>query len=113
VHIRYRVELDESGREHLTALVAGGTRAARRVKRAQILPAADAGVSDAEIAATLRVGTSTVYRISSPGRKRCASRRLMRPASPGWRTRVRWMFGIAQARTLHGGRRVNHSQSLR
>jgi transposase len=62
MHIRYRVELDESERQQLTALVAGGTRAVRRVKRAQILLAAAAGVSDAEIAATLRVGTSTVYR---------------------------------------------------
>lgn len=62
MHIRYRVALDESERHHLEALVAGGTRAVRRVKRAQILLAAAAGVSDAEIAATLRVGTSTVYR---------------------------------------------------
>jgi len=62
MHIRYRVELDESERQHLEALVAGGTRAVRRVKRAQILLAAAAGVSDAEIAGTLRVGTATVYR---------------------------------------------------
>jgi transposase len=62
MHIRYRVELDESERRHLEALVAGGKRAVRREKRAQILLAAAAGVSDAEIAATLRVGTSTVYR---------------------------------------------------
>jgi transposase len=62
MHIRYRVDLEESEREHLEAIVAGGNRAVRRVKRAQILLAAAAGVSDAVIAASLRVGTSTVYR---------------------------------------------------
>lgn len=62
MHIRYRVELDESERQQLEGLIAGGTRAVRRVKRAQILLAAAAGQPDAAIAATLRVGTSTVYR---------------------------------------------------
>jgi Homeodomain-like domain len=62
MHIRYRVDLEESERGHLEAIVAGGTRAVRRVKRAQILLAAAAGVSDAAIAASLQVGTSTVYR---------------------------------------------------
>ena len=62
MHIRYRVELEESERQQLETLVSGGTRAVRRVKRAQILLAAAAGVSDAEIAATVQVGTSTVYR---------------------------------------------------
>jgi transposase len=62
MHLRYRVELEESERQQLEGLIAGGTRAVRRVKRAQILLAAAAGVADAEIAATLRVGTSTVYR---------------------------------------------------
>ena len=56
MHIRYRVELEESERQHLEAIVAGGTRAVRRVKRAQILLAAAAGASDAEIAATEHVG---------------------------------------------------------
>jgi transposase len=62
MHIRYRVELEESERQQLDAIVAGGTRRVRRVKRAQILLAAAAGIADAEIAATVRVGTSTVYR---------------------------------------------------
>lgn len=62
MHIRYRVELDESERQQLEALVGGGTRAVRRVKRAQILLAAADGQPDAAIATTLRVGTSTVYR---------------------------------------------------
>ena len=40
---------------------AAGTRA-RRLKRAQILPAADAGVGDEEIARNVGVGGSTIYR---------------------------------------------------
>jgi Homeodomain-like domain len=62
MNVRYRVELEESEREQLRALVAGGSRAARRIKRAQILLAADAGCADEDIARTVQVGTSTVYR---------------------------------------------------
>ena len=40
----------------------GGKHAARKIKRAQILLAADAGVSDEMIASSLSVGGSTVYR---------------------------------------------------
>src|ERR1700688_4547253 len=54
MNIRYRVEL--------TALLSGGRHAARRLKRAQILLAADEGVGDERIAATLRVSGSTIYR---------------------------------------------------
>lgn len=72
MHIRYRVDLDVSERQQLEALVAGGTRAVRRVKRAQILLAAAGGASDAAIAATLHVGTSTVYRT----KQRCVERGL-------------------------------------
>jgi transposase len=43
-------------------VLSGGTHAARRLKRAQILLAADAGESDASIAANVSVGLSTVYR---------------------------------------------------
>jgi len=62
MHVRYRVELDEGERQQLAALVAGGRRGVRTVKRAQILLAAAAGCADAVIADTLQVGTSTVYR---------------------------------------------------
>jgi transposase len=62
MHLRYRVELEESERQHLEGIVAGGTRAVRRVKRAQILLAAARGQTDEAIATTVRVGTSTVYR---------------------------------------------------
>lgn len=62
MNIRYRVDLDEIERAHLTAMLSGGTHAARKLKRAQILLAADAGMSDEVIARTVSVGGSTVYR---------------------------------------------------
>jgi DNA-binding helix-hairpin-helix protein with protein kinase domain len=62
MNIRYRVELSQGERDRLTALLSGGKHAARQIKRAQILLAADAGVGDAAIAASVSVGGSTVYR---------------------------------------------------
>ena len=62
MNIRYRVTLTSTEREHLKAMVAGGTAAVRRIKRAQILLAADAKSSDEAIAVNVGVGTSTVYR---------------------------------------------------
>src|ERR1700704_5587923 len=62
MNVRYRVELSQAERCELTAMLSKGKRAARELKRAQILLAADAGCSDAEIARTVAVGGSTVYR---------------------------------------------------
>jgi transposase len=62
MNIRYRVELSEAERTQLAALLGGGKHAARKIKRAQILLAADAGVGDEAIAASVSVGGSTVYR---------------------------------------------------
>src|SRR4051794_35326136 len=62
VNIRYRVELSEAERNALTAMLSGGRQAARKLKRAQILLAADAGNSDEVIADCVGVGTSTVHR---------------------------------------------------
>jgi transposase len=62
MNIRYRVELSEAERAQLAALLSGGKHAARKIKRAQILLAADAGVGDEAIAASVCVGGSTVYR---------------------------------------------------
>ena len=62
MNIRYRVDLSQDEQAQLTALMSGGKHAVRKVKRAQILLAADAGASDAEIAARVGVGGSTVYR---------------------------------------------------
>jgi transposase len=62
MNVRYRVELSQTERAELTALLSGGKHAARKLKRAQILLAADAGVSDDDIAVSVGVGGSTVYR---------------------------------------------------
>jgi transposase len=62
MNIRYIVELTSEEREHLEALVNSGSKLARKVKRAQVLLAADSDVPDGQIATAVRVGTSTVYR---------------------------------------------------
>src|SRR5579862_9190120 len=62
MNIRYRVELNAAERCELVALLSGGQHPARKLKRAQILLAADAGVADEDIAETVGVGSSTVYR---------------------------------------------------
>ncbi len=62
MNIRYRVELNEGERVQLTAMLSGGKHAARKLKRAQILLAADAGIGDEAIADSVSVGGSTVYR---------------------------------------------------
>src|SRR5580704_4263074 len=50
MNVRYWVELSQAERGELTAMLSKGKRAARKLKRAQILLAADAGCSDEEIA---------------------------------------------------------------
>jgi transposase len=62
MNIRYRVTLSTEERSDLLEMVQGGKVAVRRVKRAQILLAADLRSTDEEIARNVSVGTSTVYR---------------------------------------------------
>jgi transposase len=62
MNVRYIVALESSERQQLQALAAGGTCAVRRIKRAQILLAADAGRTDEQIANTVQVSTATIYR---------------------------------------------------
>ena len=62
MNVRYRVELSQAERAELTGLLSGGKHAARKLKRAQILLAADAGAGDEDIAISVAVGGSTVYR---------------------------------------------------
>ena len=62
MNVRYRVELSQAERTELTTLLSGGKHAARKLKRAQILLAADAGTSDDDIATSVGVGGSTIYR---------------------------------------------------
>lgn len=62
MNVRYRVTLSHEEREQLRELVRGGKGRVRRLKRAQILLAAEAGATDEAIATNVAVGTSTVYR---------------------------------------------------
>src|SRR5262249_19383279 len=62
MNVRYRVELTQYERNHLKGLLSGGEHRSRRLKRAQILLAADAGVGDGDIAMSVDVGESTIYR---------------------------------------------------
>ena len=62
MNVRYRVKLTDAERNELRISLAGGKQSARKLKRAQILLAADAGQSDAAIAASVQVGTSTIFR---------------------------------------------------
>ena len=62
MNVRYRVELTDGERTRLQELTRGGDARVRRVKRAQILLAAQQRHPDAVIADMVGVGTSTVYR---------------------------------------------------
>ena len=62
MNIRYRIELSQFEHDDLTTLLSGGKHPVRKLKRAQILLAAEAGIGDEEIAARVMVGGSTVYR---------------------------------------------------
>jgi transposase len=85
MNVRYRVELSQAEREQLTEMLRGGHHAARKVKRAQILLAADSGATDAAIAASVSVGESTVYRTKRrfvEGNLELALSEEPRPGSP-------------------------------
>ncbi len=62
MNIRYRVDLSVEEREQLSQLLSAGRCAARKLKRAQILLAADAGASEVEIERSIGAGGSTIYR---------------------------------------------------
>jgi transposase len=80
---RYRIELSEAEREELQAMLSGGKQAARQLKRAQILLAADAGVPDETIAASLAVGGSTISRTKRRFVEGNLARALNEPPRPG------------------------------
>lgn len=62
MNVRYRVRLNDAERIELKELLRGGKGSALKLKRAQIILAADAGESDKSIAKTVGSGTATVYR---------------------------------------------------
>ena len=83
MNVRYRVELTPYERHELGALLSGGKQAARKLKRAQILLAADAGIGDEEIAGSVGVGGSTVYRTKRRFVEGNLERALSEEARPG------------------------------
>lgn len=83
MNVRYRVTLDTSERVQLVSMVLGGTAAARKLKRAQILLAADKGSTDEEIARNVSVGTSTVYRVKQRFVEHGLERALTEAPRPG------------------------------
>jgi transposase len=83
MNVRYRVELSQAEREELTAMPSGGKHAARKLKRAQILLAADIGSRDEEIARTVRVSASTVYRTKRRFEEGNLDRALTEEPRPG------------------------------
>src|SRR5271156_1113139 len=62
MNIRYCVDLTGDERAELSQMLSAGKPAVRRLKRAQILLAADAGASDDEIERVIGASGSTVYR---------------------------------------------------
>ena len=74
MNVRYRVELSQAERDQLDEMLRGGKHAARRLKRAQILLAADTGVTEAVIATT--VGS--------------AGRRCIEPSVASWKATLSW-----------------------
>ena len=62
MNILYRVDLTQDEQSDLLLMLSGGKHGSRKLKRAQILLAADAGASDAEIERCVGASGSTVYR---------------------------------------------------
>ena len=62
MNVKYIVELSAAERAYLQEFANSGSKLARKVKRAQILLAADQGHQDNHIAELIGVGTSTIYR---------------------------------------------------
>lgn len=83
MNVRYRVTLSASERAQLVTMMLGGKGAARRLKRAQILLAADGGSRDDEIARTVAVGTSTVDRTKQRFVEEGLERALSELSRPG------------------------------
>ena len=113
--VRYRVDLSEAERGELQALTGGGRQAVRKVKRAQILLAADAGPATRRLPPAWRSArprctgpgaasskaTWTRRWVSSRGRGRRASCRARRkpcwwrPPAPGPpEGRARWTLEL-------------------
>ena len=84
MNVRYRVELSQAERAELTTLLSRGKHAARKLKRAQILVAADAGASDDEIARAVATKTRASCRWREAASNSATTRK------PPWRREVCW-----------------------
>jgi transposase len=62
MNVHYVIELKDEERAELIQFINSGTKRVRKVKRAQILLAAERGILDRQIAESLSSSTSTVYR---------------------------------------------------
>ncbi len=93
MNIRYRVELSAAEHCELNGLLSAGKHPARKLKRAQILLAADAGISDEDIAISVAVQASAEATAGVRGAGRPDDRRsggARQPAKPADRCRSSW-----------------------
>jgi transposase len=88
MNICYRVELSEAERTELQVMLSGGRHAVRRLKRAQILLATDAGQSDEAIATSVAVSASTVRRTKRRFVEGSLERALSEEHRPGARRKL-------------------------
>ncbi|MEM9070962.1 MAG: IS630 family transposase [Myxococcota bacterium] len=107
MNIKYIVELSEAERETLQAFVDNGSKLARKVKRAQILLAADQGYRDKDIADVVGVGTSTVYRVKKRFVERPFDEVLLDGPRPGRRRKLTgkeeaWLVATACSKPPEG-----------
>ncbi len=72
MNVKYRVTLDTSERVQLAAMVLGGKGAFRRLKRAQILLAADSGSTGARTPRRVGHANRRAWNASAPTRRRIA-----------------------------------------
>jgi hypothetical protein len=82
MNVRYVITLSPEERATLQALVKGGSRKVRRIKRAQVLLAADAGATDQQILRSHRafvrsVGLTMDERVNPPPRPTVVRSRVM------------------------------------
>ena len=88
MHLRYWIELSEAERTELQVMLSGGRHAVRRLKRAQILLATDAGQSDEAIATSVAVSASTVRRTKRRFVEGSLERALSEERRPGARRKL-------------------------
>jgi transposase len=102
MNVRYRVELSQGERDELKALLSAGKHSVRKLKRAQILLAADAGVSDEEMATSIGASASTIYRTKRRFVLGNLEAALSEEPRPGARASAKSDLGIARSWSATG-----------